>query len=47
MPRKKISVTIDEELLEWCRKKVESKRFRSVSHVIEYALLKLREEDKS
>ena len=43
MVRRKISVTIDEELLEWARKQVESKRFRSISHVIEYALTKLKE----
>ena len=43
MVRRKISLTIDEELLEWAKEQVKTGMFRSVSHVVEYALRKLKE----
>jgi len=47
MRRRNVSATIREDLIEWARKQVETGRFRSISHVIEYALLKLKEETES
>ncbi|MCS7386217.1 MAG: ribbon-helix-helix domain-containing protein [archaeon GB-1867-005] len=38
----RVSVSIDEELLEWAKKQVETRKFRSVSHVVEYALMLLK-----
>ena len=43
MPRKNISATIEEDLIEWAKKQVKTGRFRSLSHVIEYALRQLKE----
>jgi len=40
--RVKISVTIDEELIKWAKEMVKTRKYRSVSHVIEYALDQLR-----
>lgn len=47
MKKVKISVAIDEELLEWAREQVRMMKFRSVSHVLDYALLKLKESEES
>ena len=41
--KKKISITVDEDLIEWAKKQVETKRYRSLSHIFEYALEELRE----
>ncbi len=38
MTKLKISITIDEELLAWLNFELETKRFGSISHGIEYAL---------
>jgi len=38
MTKLKISITIDEELLAWLNSELETKRFASISHGIEYAL---------
>ncbi len=45
--RRNISATIDNDLIEWAKKQVETGRFRSISHVLEYALKRLKEEGKS
>jgi len=47
MIKKKTSVSLDEETLEWIKKKIEEKRFASVSHAVQYALEKLREKEAS
>ena len=39
----KTSVALDEDLLSWIDKMVETKRFANRTHAIEYALQKLRE----
>jgi len=41
--RKKVSATIDEEIVDWVDEKVKEKIFRSRSHAIEFALSKLKE----
>lgn len=38
------NVTIDDELIKWVEKQIKAKRFASLSHAIEYALTKLKEE---
>ena len=38
------NVTIDERLIEWVETQIEKKRFASLSHAIEFALMKLKEE---
>ena len=45
MGKKKTSISLDEELLEWISNKIEEKKFASVTHAIEYALEKLRKEE--
>ena len=44
MAKKRVSITIDEETLEWAKKMVETRRYRNLSHLFEYAVLKLKEE---
>lgn len=47
MPRKPISATIDQELIEWLDSEVKTKKkYRNKSHLIEIALEKLKEESK-
>lgn len=36
--KKKISVAIDGELLEWIEKQIREKRFASVSHAVNYCV---------
>ena len=40
--KKKVSVSIDEDLLSWAYQQVENKRFASLSHAVDYALNELR-----
>jgi len=46
MPRIRVFCTIREDVLKWVDRQVEKARFRNRSHAIEYALIKLMEEDK-
>jgi len=46
MAKKKTSIALDEELLKWIDKQVESKRFANRTHAIEYALQKLKEKEE-
>ncbi len=46
MVKLKISITIDEELLTWLNSELETKRFASISHGIEYALTLMKEEEE-
>jgi Arc/MetJ-type ribon-helix-helix transcriptional regulator len=46
MPKIRRSVTISEELMKWIQEEIKRKRFKDVSHAIEYALYKLMEESK-
>jgi len=47
MPKVRRSVTISEDLMKWIAEEIERKRFKDVSHAIEYALYKLREETET
>lgn len=42
----KTSIALDEELLFWIEEMIERKRFASRTHAIEYALQRLREQEK-
>jgi Arc/MetJ-type ribon-helix-helix transcriptional regulator len=44
MPKVRRSVTISEDLMKWINQQIDRKRFKDVSHAIEYALFKLKEE---
>ena len=39
--RKKITISVDEELLKWVEGEIEIRRFGSVSHAFEFALFNL------
>ena len=45
MVKKRLQVTIREDLVEWIDKEILSLRFASRSHAIEYALSKLKEKN--
>ncbi len=47
--KKPISATIEEDLIKWIEKKVskERKKYRNKSHLIEIALEKLKEDERS
>ena len=45
--KKKISITIEENLLKWVDEQTISVEFSSRSHVIEVAISKLRDSDKA
>jgi len=42
----KTSVALDKDLLAWIDTQVEKKRFANRSHAVEYALQKLRDDEK-
>ena len=46
MPKIRRSVTISKELMDWIQQEIKRKRFKDVSHAIEYALYCLMEESK-
>jgi Arc/MetJ-type ribon-helix-helix transcriptional regulator len=46
MPKIRRSVTISKELMEWIQEEIKRKRFKDVSHAIEYSLYKVMEESK-
>ena len=41
--KKKVSVAIDESLLQWIHEQIQKKRFASVSHAVNYALNEIME----
>jgi Arc/MetJ-type ribon-helix-helix transcriptional regulator len=43
--KKKTSVSISTELLEWIQQKIKEKKFASISHAVEYALEQLRKKE--
>ena len=45
--KKKISITIEEDLLKWVDEQTKSVEFSSRSHVIEVAISKLRDSNKA
>jgi len=44
--KRKTSIALDEDLLAWIEKMVERKRFASRTHAVEYALQRLKEQEK-
>jgi Arc/MetJ-type ribon-helix-helix transcriptional regulator len=46
MPRIRVFATIREDVLRWVDQQVDRARFRNRSHAIEYALIKLMENEK-
>ena len=46
MPRIRVFATIREDVLKWVDQQVDKARFRNRSHAIEYALIKLMENEK-
>jgi len=46
MPKIRRSVTISEDLMKWITHEIDRKRFKDVSHAIEYALFRLKEESE-
>ena len=47
MGKRKVTVSIDEELFKWIEEQIKEKRFAGISHAIEYALFKLMKEEQS
>ena len=48
MAKRKITLTIDESLIEWCKMRAERDyKYASVSHLVEFAVSQLREMDES
>lgn len=46
MVKKRLQVTVREDIVKWIDQQVEKLRFASRSHAIEYALLQLMEQEK-
>ncbi len=46
MPRKRLQVTMREDLVEWIDEKVEKLTFASRSHALEYAVAQLKDSEK-
>lgn len=46
MPRVKVTVTIDKELVEWVDKEVSKRRFRNRSHGFEVAIARFAQSEK-
>jgi len=42
----KTSISLDQDLLDWIREMVKLKRFGNTTHAIEYALQRLKEQEK-
>ena len=47
MPKTRVTVTVDPEIVAWIESQVKDKRFASVSHGFEYAIHRLIEEEKT
>jgi Arc/MetJ-type ribon-helix-helix transcriptional regulator len=46
MPKRRVSVTIDERMINWIDKKVEELVFATRSHAFEYAIKQLMSKEK-
>jgi len=44
--KSKISVTVEQKIVEWIDRQVETQRFRNRSHAVEVALMRFIENDK-
>jgi Ribbon-helix-helix protein, copG family. len=47
MVKKRLQVTVREDIVDWIDREIEKLRFASRSHAIEYALLQLLEKEKT
>jgi len=45
MPKEKLSITVDSDLLKWIDAEIKKKRFSSRSHAFEYAVNRLKESE--
>ncbi len=45
MAKQRLQVTVREDLVKWIDKQIETARFASRSHAIEYALIQLKERE--
>ncbi len=46
MKKRKVTITVDEEIVRWIEKEIARKRFASISHAVEYAITRLMEREK-
>ncbi len=46
MPKKRLTITVDPEIMAWVERRVKNKIFASISHGFEYAIHHLIEEEK-
>ena len=46
MPKKKISVTVDKEVLDLIENTIQTGTFRNISHIIEFSVKKFLEEKR-
>jgi Arc/MetJ-type ribon-helix-helix transcriptional regulator len=46
MPKIRRSVTLSEETMAWINEEIKRKRFKDVSHALDYAIYRLMEEQK-
>lgn len=46
MPKQRLQVTVREDIVKWIDQQIETLKFASRSHAIEYALLQLIEQEK-
>jgi Arc/MetJ-type ribon-helix-helix transcriptional regulator len=46
MPKQRLQVTIRKDIVEWMDQEVETLRFASRSHALEYAMLELMKKEK-
>jgi Arc/MetJ-type ribon-helix-helix transcriptional regulator len=44
--KRKTSVTLDKEVLEWIAEQIKTRRFRSISHAIEFAVYELMQKER-
>jgi Arc/MetJ-type ribon-helix-helix transcriptional regulator len=43
MPKLKKTIALDRDLYDWALEQIKTKKYSSLSHIIQYALVKLRE----
>lgn len=46
MPKIRRSITISKDLFDWIKQQIEARRFKDVSHAIEYSLYHVKEESE-
>ncbi len=47
MKKRKVTITVDEEIIRWIEKEIARKRFASISHAVEYAVTRLMEKENT